>query len=131
MQIILTPEESELYFYNALCNGLGYISNYGLDLEYDKQHYALAKKKLQESKPNEVICYEDTLMQILRDGNKIWFVDTESDNEEYIVTLELIHERVNKTEKQHLFNMILEQDDAETADIIIQSVLFDGKIIFG
>jgi hypothetical protein len=131
MQIILTTEESELYFYNALCNGLGYISNYGLDLEYDIMHYALANKKLRESKPNKVICYEDCLMQILRDGNKIWFVDTESDNEEHIVTLELIYERVNKTEKQHLFNMILEQDDAETADVIIQSVLFDGEIVYG
>lgn len=131
MQIILTPEESETYFYNALCNGLGYIKMYGLELEYDKQHYAIAKKKLQDEKPNNLICYEEVLMQILRDGNKMCFIDEESDNEEYPLTLELIHERVNKTKKQHLFDMILEQDDAETADVLIQSVLFDGEIIFG
>lgn len=131
MQIVLTPEESENYFYNALCNGLGYISNYGLELMWDKKHYSAAKKKLQELKPNEIVCCEDIFMQILRDGNKIWFVDNESDGEEYPITLELIHERVSKTEKRHLFNMILEQDDAETADVLIQSVLFDGEIVYG
>jgi hypothetical protein len=131
MQIVLTPEESENYFYNALCNGLDYIGGYDLELMWDKKHYSAARKKLQELKPNETVCYEDVLMQILRDGNEIWFIDNGSDGEQYTITLELVHERVSKTEKRHLFNMILEQDDAETADVIIQSVLFDGEIVYG
>ena len=46
MKITLTPEESETYFHNALCNGLGYIQNYGVYLDYYKQEYEQAKAKL-------------------------------------------------------------------------------------
>lgn len=126
MQIILTPQESEEYFYNALCNGLHYIGGYGLSLTYRKEQYDQAKSKL-GSNP----CFEDVLMQILRDGNTIKFVDDESDGEyNKEITLKDIHDKVPNVEVRHLMNMITENDDAETADVIIQTVLYD-EVIFG
>ena len=132
MTIILTPQESEEYFYNALCNGLGYVQQYGLDLRYNVNEYKDAKLRLQSLKPNESICYEDVLMQILRDGGKLNLFDEEEqlDNEDNFITLEDVHERVAKTQTNHLLDMINENDDADTADVMLQQV-FLGDIIFG
>jgi hypothetical protein len=132
MKIVLTPQESEEYFFNALCNGLGYIQEYGLDIQYDEKEYKDAKLCLQSLKPNETICYEDVLMQILRDGGKLNLRDEEEqlDSEDNFVTLEDVHERVANTPTNHLFDMIEGRDDADTADVMIQSV-FLGEVIFG
>ncbi len=73
MKIILTHEESEKYFYNALCNSLGYVYGYGLEMDFKGEDYKSAKSKLKNP------CYEDGLMQILRDGNKLTLVDLEGD----------------------------------------------------
>ena len=132
MKIILTPQESEEYFFNALCNGLGYVQSYGLDLQYDEQEYKDAKLKLQSLKPNETICYEDVFMQILKDGGKLNLRDDEDqlENEDNYITLEDVHERVANTPTHHLFDMINGNDDADTGDVIIQQV-FLNDVIFG
>ena len=132
MKIILTPQESEEYFFNALCNGLGYVQEYGLDLRYDVQAYKDAKLKLQSLNPDRQVCYEDVLMQILRDGGKLNLFDEEEqlDNEDNYITLEDVHERVANTQTNHLFDMIEGRDDADTADVILQTT-FLGEIIFG
>jgi hypothetical protein len=132
MKIILTPQESENYFFNALCNGLGYVQQYGLDLQYDEKDYKQAKLCLESLNPNETICYEDVLMQILRDGGKLNLKDEENqiENEDNYITLEDVHERVANTQFNHLLDMINENDDADTADVILQQV-FLGEIIFG
>jgi hypothetical protein len=132
MKIILTPQESEEYFFNALCNGLGYVQEYGLDLRYDEQAYKDAKLKLQSLNPDRQVCYEDVLMQILRDGGKLNLFDEEEqlDNEDNYITLEDVHERVANTQTNHLFDMIEGRDDADTADVILQTT-FLGEIIFG
>jgi len=43
MNINLTHEESEAHFYNAICNGLGELKYYDLDLDYDAKEYKAAK----------------------------------------------------------------------------------------
>jgi hypothetical protein len=132
MKIVLTPQESENYFFNALCNGLGYVQQYGLDLQCDEQEYEDAKLKLQALKPDERICYEDVFMQILRDGGKLNLKDEEYqiENEDNYITLEDVHERVANTPTRHLFDMINGKDDADTADVMLQQV-FLGEVIFG
>ena len=132
MKIILTPQESEEYFFNALCNGLGYVQEYGLDLRYSRKAYGDAKLKLQSLNPDRQVCYEDVLMQILRDGGKLNLFDMEEqlDNEDNYITLADVHERVANTPTRHLFDMIEERDDADTADVILQTT-FLGDIIFG
>lgn len=125
MTITLTPKESEEYFYNALCNGLGYISGYGLSIDFDKSQYKVAKEKLTNP------CYEDVFMQMLRDGGTLTLVDEECDGEyTRSVTLKDVHERVPKTEMSHLMDMVKENDDATTADVILQTVFYE-EIIFG
>jgi hypothetical protein len=125
MEIKLTNVESEEYFYNSMCNGLNYISSYGLSLDYSSSEYKAAKAKL------DTPCFEDVLMQILRDGGSITLIDEECDGEyTKSITMEDVHNRVQKTQLNHLMNMINEQDDAETADVILQTVFFED-IVFG
>ncbi len=130
MEIILTKEESEKYFHSALCNGLGYIGEYGLELNYKKTDYENAKKSL--SKKGETNpCYEDVLVEILRIDGSLKFIDHElGGTYTKKITLSDVHKRVQKTPLSHLTNMIEENDDAETADVIIQTVLYE-EIIFG
>ena len=132
MEIKLTKKESEEYFYNALCNGLGYISNHGLVLECDENYYNLVKTKLGAESPGIMICYEDVLMEILRSGGKLTLVDEEDDDSEQTksITLEDVHNNVQTAPTKFLLDMITENDDADTADVILQTVFYK-EIIFG
>ena len=139
MEIKMTKEESEEYFYNSLCNGLGQMSGYGLEFDYKDLDYAKAKKSLQGKivsgkstlENSRSICFEDVLMEILRMGNKLSFKDIEGEGEyDRSITLEDVHNRVEKTPATHLMNMVNENDDAETADVILQIVFFE-EIVFG
>lgn len=131
MQIILTPEESEEYLHNALCNavGTGYMDSYNIELQYNDKDYQQAKEQLDNP------CYEDVLMQILKDGNWLRFQDLEDTSLEdsdttKTITLKDVHERVQLTPHGHLMNMVNGNDDAETADVILQTVFYK-EIIFG
>ena len=125
MIIKLTPQESEEYFYNALCNGLEYMGGYGLRMDYSKEHYDQAKVKLIEP------CYEDILMQILRDGNTFGFTDIEGEGSYNIqITLEDVHNKMSNVDPNRLLEMINGDDDAITADVILQTVFYD-EVIFG
>jgi len=125
MKILLTPTESEKFFYNSLCNGLGYIQGYGLELSVNEKDYKAARKKLDSP------CFEDVLMQVLRDGKPLKMIDHGCDGE-YTkeITLKDVHEKVQTTEAKWLLQMEHEEDDAVTADCILQTVFF-GEIIFG
>ena len=39
MKVTLTNRESEDLFYISLCNGLDYISGYGIELDFTKSDY--------------------------------------------------------------------------------------------
>jgi hypothetical protein len=125
MKILLTPAESETFFYNSLCNGLGYIQGYGLELSVNEKDYKAARKKLDSP------CFEDVLMQVLRDGKPLKMIDHGCDGE-YTkeITLKDVHEKVQTTDAKWLLQMEHEEDDATTADCILQTVFF-GEIIFG
>ena len=125
LKISLTNELSEEIFYNALCNSLDYMcSSYGLDLKYKQSDYKNAKDKL--SSP----CYEDVLMQMLRDGIKIGLKDLEGGEDTVYITLDTIHERVKNVPLDHLLAMIDENDDADTGDVVLQ-IVFLNEIIYG
>ena len=128
MEIKLSKEESEEYFYNALCNGLGYISGYGLELDNGSE-YINAQKRLND-KGVKGICYEDVLMEVLRGGDQLTLVDYDGDEERFSITLDDVHNKVQKVPVSHLLDMVEERDDAVTADVILQTV-FLGEVIFG
>lgn len=127
MRVILTNEESLEYFHNALCNavGTGYMQGYGLELTYSEDEYRLAKDKLTTP------CYEDVLIQILKDGGSLTFTDLEGDDENTkSITIDDVYAKVQNVPFEHLQDMINGTDDASTADIILQIVFYD-TIIFG
>lgn len=132
MEIKLTPAEAEEYFYNALCNGASYIQGSGVDIDAEKEdEYQAAKEKLMELQQDDRPCIEDVWMQLLRMGNKLQMTDIEGDGAyTRTITLQDVHERVEKTPINHLTDMINEQDDATTADVILQTV-FLQEVIFG
>lgn len=129
MKIELTHEESEMYFHNALCNGLDYISGYGLELEVNLG-YIEAKKSLESKLPQVSLCYEDILIEVLKNGGKLTLIDHELDGEEFSITIDDVHKMVQKSPVSHLMDMVNEQDDAVTADVILQTVFF-GDVIYG
>ena len=69
MNINLTHEESENYFYNAICNGLNELFHYDLELDYSDEEYKAAKQQLSDKQPDTQMCWEDVLMEMLRSGN--------------------------------------------------------------
>jgi hypothetical protein len=129
MKIILEKQESEEIFFNAMCNGLGYVTGYDLELDFNEEEYKAAATKLKDAGTSP--CFEDVLMQMLRDGNSITLVDIGCEGEyTKSITLKDVHERVALTPTSHLMDMINEQDDACTADVVLQTVFFED-IIFG
>jgi hypothetical protein len=135
LTISLTADLSEEIFYNALCNSLGYMcSGYDLSIGYHKQDYKNAKAKLSsDSSEFQAICYEDILMQILRDGNTLTIEEDCSeleDSEIFAITLADVHARVQNAPSRHILDMINEHDDAVTGDAILQTV-FLGEIVYG
>lgn len=127
MEIKLSKEESEEYFYNALCNDLShYCNSNGLFVDTFGK-YQKVKKEL--STETNTPCYEDVLMQILRTGGRIHIVDEEGDGDQNVaVTLAMVHERVQLTPVEHLLNMITENDDATTAWVILNQVFYNEQI---
>jgi hypothetical protein len=127
MKIELTKEESETYFHNSLCNSLGEMSGYGLQLDWDKSQYRKAKADLKGENP----CFEDILMQVLKNGGSLTMNDIEGEGSETkIITLKDVHEKVKLTDARHLIAMHDGSDDGETGDCILKTVFF-GEIIFG
>jgi len=131
----LTKQQIEKMFHSALCNGLGYLGGYGLQLDYYPEKYNEAKQKLDDP------CYEDVLMQMLKDGEKLYIIDTEFYHEpdgyekefegyDSEISLNDVYERLPYTPKYHLEAMLEGHDDAETADAILQTVFY-MDIIFG
>lgn len=144
MKIELTNQESEQFFYNALCNGLSHFcSAYGFGITYKQEEYKTAKitanifdaERIGLAVAAELqleVCYEDVLMEMLHSEFTITFEDLENDGEySRCVTLKDVHEKVCKAPFQSLMDMHNENDDAYTADTIIQAVLFDGEQIMG
>ena len=132
MRIVLTKEESEKHFHNALCNGSN-IAYYGLVLDYSDKDYKSAKKSLETKQKkgefNETICREDVWMEILRIGGKLTLIDEEEVVGNKSITLKDVHSRVAKTRIDHLVDAINDNDDANTADAIIQTVFYK-EVIF-
>lgn len=129
MQIILTNEESLSIFHTALCNGLQYFSGYGCELNYSEQDYAIAKDKLKLNQKS--VCYEDVIIQILKDGNSITIEDIEGEGSmTKTISIEDVYDKVKNAPFRYIYEMTEGLDDAETADVILQTVFFN-EIIFG
>ena len=130
MTIKLSKEEKLDFFYRALCNGLGYIRNYGIAYDYNGYEYEDARERLESICHLEPILDEDILRQILLDGNSIFFKDLDGNCDKAEITLKLVYENMGKVEPRHLFAMSEELDEVETADAILQTIAY-GEVQFG
>lgn len=128
MELKLTTTESEEFFYNAMCNGLGFVlSVYDLELQYSADDYALARESL--ATKDDVVCFEDVLIQMLRMGYKLTIKDIGNDGEfDVTIGLEDVHSRVQMTPIRHLMDMANVRDDGDTADAILQHVFYKEYI---
>lgn len=130
ISIKLTPEKAEELFHNSLCNG-SQIRYYGLSLDYKESDYKKAKTSWQKKNPASSPCCEDVWMEILRIGGSLTLIDEENGGEyTKSITLKDVHERVADTPIKFLMDAINEQDDADTADVMIQTVFYKD-VIFG
>ena len=124
MEIKFTKEEAQGIFLDALCNGISYISGYGLDLDYKKEDYKQAKANCKGSS------YEDVLLQILLDGNSLTIIDEEDEDNINTITIQDVYDRISSVPFDHLSDMINGNDDSTTADVILQTIFFN-EIIYG
>ncbi|HAP01067.1 MAG TPA: hypothetical protein DCQ93_03990 [Bacteroidetes bacterium] len=96
MEIKLTNQECEEYFYNALCNavGTGVMSGYGLSFDFEElDDYDKVKAEL--IKTNKSPCFEDVLMHGLRMGYPLQCTDEEGDGDyTKSITIQDIYERM-------------------------------------
>ena len=133
MKLILTTEEKEQFFYSCLCNavGTGYMDGYGITIDTDENEYQKAKRDLVAQ--GESPCLEDVWMQVLRNGGTIDLLDVEGEGENSAsLSLKQVHSsrKWAKVPIERIIEMHQEQDDAETADFILQTLFF-GEVIFG
>ena len=130
MEILLNEKELKEVLHNALCNGLGWIRGYGLSVNISKEDYASAKNSLKEANPDKDICIEDVLMEHLENGKALGFYDSEQE-EHVSFTLDQARENLkDEYVTEHIMDMLNENDDAITADCILQTALY-GEVIFG
>ena len=127
MTIKLSNAKAEEIFFSALCNGLGQLGMYGLLLDVNENQYRDASSQLDSGS----ICFEDVLIKMLKLGYPLSFKDDECDGEyDANITLRDVHERVPTAPSYLLDDMLTGEDDACTADGILQWVMYN-EIIFG
>lgn len=116
--------------YNALCDsGIGI---HGLEFTFDKDYYAESGKAWMKANEGQRPCYEDVLMQMLRDGYSIGIIDTEGEDSEYdsVITMQDVYDRMPLVHYSRIIQMLEEDYDADTTDVVLQTVFF-GEVIFG
>ena len=130
MKIYLEKEECEDVFLDALCNGLSYVRGYGLELDCEGQAYSAAKQSLKDATPNDVICYEDVLMEVLRQGGSLTLRDLEEAEPDATITLDEVHNRMHLVPANTLITILEESGDACDADVVLQTI-FLKEVIYG
>lgn len=124
MKAKMTKKEAQDMFYNALCNGISELRCHDLEVVYVSKQYKEAKLKLTAP------CYEDVLMQILKDGGKLGLEDLEESEDTVWITIEDLYKRAPNVPIEHLTDYLLGNDDATTADVILQTI-FLNDVIYG
>ena len=127
----LTNKEKEEIFYNSLCNaqGIGYLNSYGVEMSYEPLQYALIREALKEA--GKAICYEDILMEILKRGGSLTYIDIEGEGEmTSTIMMNDVYERIDNVPKTIIGNFLSENDDVVDADVVLQTI-FWNKVIFG
>lgn len=120
--------------FNAMCNGWNEMLHFGLECDYDGDHYAAARDALiAAGKTEKELCFEDILIQLVRDGKSITVYDIEEDEEPQPVgylSLATLNANWDKVPPRILLSYINEEDDAWTAVDFMQAISM-GEITRG
>jgi invasion protein IalB len=133
MKIILADAEMETLIHTALCNGLSTMGGFGLELNYNKDRYQMAKNTLKNKTPNASVCFEDVLVEMFKRGNELTFKDVEGDEPDAVLNISLAKKNLSNADAVRDIVTILDENDggdAWTASNILQYALY-GKIIYG
>lgn len=126
MKIVFENEEEVLsIIHSALCNGgLSEIGMSEIELRVKSEVYAEAKNKLENP------CYEDVLIQVLRDGKQLRFYDY-NQGEWVGFNLKQAKENLQKEEALSDIQAIKDEvDDAWTGYNILQLCIY-GELVYG
>lgn len=123
--VTATQEEKLEVVLNSLSNTYLFNGNL-LSLKYSDKIYNKYSKQL----GNDDVCYEDVLIAIIKAGEVIKIYDEEG--EEYVGELSLnkIEANWDSIRSEDILDIIKENDDADTADNILQCLTL-GSIIYG
>lgn len=132
MKIILNKEEVVEIIFNSLCNGLAYIRAYGLSVNITNSDYDKAKEEVMVLLDNSSVCItvEDILIHHLKMGRRLPFWDEEGEEYSSFDLQKAIKNLQDEGAAKWIMQMLNEEDDAVTADCILQFCLY-GEIIFG
>ena len=129
MKLQLTQQEIETVLLDCFCNGaLGELNASGIDYVYNKEKYQQFKV--------DGAYYEDNLLNLLKNGGRLKFVDVEGDNEVFFLTLNSAKEKLTEIEDANIIEKVKDilsengNADAWHGYEILQFVLF-GEVIYG
>lgn len=129
--IFESDQEKMSLFHTCLCdNGLIGLTIAGVQLEYDYHDMKAARERVVQRKQNEVVCYEDVLVEILEGGGYLKFVDTESGMDDVLLTKEQVIRNLDLVTPRVLLEIYNEEYDAVHTDIVMQTLIY-GEVIFG
>jgi len=130
VSIKFTDDFKKEIIYNSLCNGLGQLQCYGLELLWNDEDYIEAKKSYYKRIDKiSGACYEDILMELITMEKKVVFEDTETE-EFFDFKLSNALMNLDNLPMWAIIQILEENDDAVTADVVLQYCLFN-EIIFG
>ena len=129
LSITMSDEYKKEILFNSLCNGLDELGFYGLQLEIDEDIFNEAKESWKEKNKNQLPCYENIIFEMLEMKNIINVIDLENDERHYF-KLDLAIQYLDKLPTHCILQLLNEEDDVTTADIVLQTCLF-GEVVFG
>lgn len=95
-------------------------------MPYNEQYVAAKALLKQKSK---YVCYEDILLQVLKSGGSLIAKDCEGDEDPCEIVLVDVLTNIELVPIKTLMEFANEQDDADSADIVLQYCFF-GEIIY-
>lgn len=130
MKLQLEQKEIEAVLLDCFCNGgLSELYHSGIDYTYNKAKYDKFRV--------DGHFYEDNLINLLKGGGRLKFIDMEDEDNTVFLTMELAQERLTNIENKTVIESILKivDEDNYNADAwdgynVIQYLLYND-IIFG
>ena len=127
--VTATQEERLKVIHTAICNTWLFYNT--LRFKRNQTLHNETRIELQNSGrfKEDVVCFEDILVKMVADGAVIHIIDTEDDDIVGELSLAKIEKNWDKIDSKDLIYIINENEDADTADNILQYITL-GNIVY-